>query len=198
MLSEPAILPLPILKGPEFLEPLRQFYRHARLTLPEVEPLSGEAVPLPYRHLLVHQRDMTPTLESFHGGELVIEVLRRERQEEVYCREVVLRLEGNGRPVEFGANRIHLEQFPSEARWLILQERLPLGRILKDHGLPHQTRPLAFFRMRADAFIAQSLGVRPGEWLCGRQARIAGPNGKPLSEVVEILPPVRGVPPRAA
>lgn len=192
----PAIPPPPILRAEDFLAPLRQFYLHAQLPWPAVELLAGEAVPMPYHHLLVHQRDMTPTLESFHGDDIGIEVLRRERQAEVYCREVILRLAGSGRPVEFGANRIHLHRFPSEARWLILQEQLPLGRILKDHGLPHQTRPLAFFRVTADAFIGKALGVPTGERLLGRQARIAGVDGEPLSEVVEILPPVRGVPPR--
>ena len=196
MPTESAILPPPTLKGPEFLQPLRQLYEHAGLSLPEIEPLIGEAVPLPYRHLLVHQRDMTPTLESFYGDEIHIAVLRRERQGEVYLREVVLRLDRTDRPVEFGANRVHLSRFPSEARWLILQEQLPLGRILKDHGLPHQTRALAFFRVVADAFIAKSLGVRRGEVLYGRQARIANLDGQALSEVVEILPVVRGLPPR--
>jgi chorismate-pyruvate lyase len=196
MPSAPAILPPPKLSGPEFLQPLRQLYAQAGLALPEFEPLAGEAVPLPYGQLLVHQRDMTPTLESFHGGEIYIEVLRRERREELYLREVVLRLERNRRPVEFGANRVHLAGFPSEARWLILQEQIPLGRILRDHGLPHQTRPLAFFRVCADAFIAKALGARRGEWLYGRQARIATLAGQPLSEVVEILPPSQGLPPR--
>jgi chorismate-pyruvate lyase len=195
---EIAMLPPPTLKGPDFLQPLRQHYARAGLLLPEVEPLAGEAVPLPYRHLLVHQRDMTPTLESFHGDEIHIEVLRRERRGEIYQREVVLRLNRTDRPVEFGANRVHLSRFPSEARWLILQEKLPLGRILKDHGLPHQTRPLAYFRVVADDIIARHLGVQRGERLYGRQARIANPDGNPLSEVVEILPVARGLPPRGS
>lgn len=196
MLFDTVSQPPPSLKAPEFLEPLRRFYQRARRPLPEVMPLAGDVMPLPYRDLLAHQRDMTPTLESFHGGDIVIEVLRRERHDESYSREVVLRMEGTGRAVEFGANQIHLRHFPSEARWLILQERLPLGRILKDHGLPHQTRPLSFFRLTADDFIARSLGVKPGELLYGRQARISGLDGETLSEVVEVLPPSRSVPPR--
>jgi hypothetical protein len=102
-----------------------------------------------------------------------------------------LRLEGNARAVEFGANQIHLQHFPSEARWMILQEQLPLGRILRDHGLPHQTRPLSFFQVVADRFIGKALGVRPGTLLHGRQARIMDQAGRLLSEVVEVLPPAQ-------
>ena len=196
MLTTLPISALSALSGPDFLAPLRLFYEHAKQPLPEVEPLADEALPSPYRQLLVHARDMTPTLESFHGDDLWIEVLRRQRLGKIYCREVVLRRQGNSRPAEFGANRINLPAFPSEARWMIERDQLPLGRILKDHDLPHHTRPLAFFRIRADDFIARSLSARPGDLLYGRQARLARPDGVPLSEVVEILPITRGLPPR--
>ena len=60
--SEPPILTgaLPI------AYPLDDFYAQAGLPLPRITAIPGEAMPEPYRTLLVHQNDMTSTLEKFH------------------------------------------------------------------------------------------------------------------------------------
>ena len=54
-------------------------------------------------------------------------------------------LDGSEKPVEFGANKISLALFPPRARQLILEERLPLGRILADCAIGHNTVAKAFF-----------------------------------------------------
>jgi len=89
--------------------------------------LDGEAVPEPYKTLLVHLDDMTPTLEKFHHRPIHLQVLGRRRAGDDYFREVVLRLDGTNEPVEFGAIKIHLALFPKEAREQILKAvgRLP-------------------------------------------------------------------------
>lgn len=176
--------------GTHELFPLDQFYADAGRPLPAHESLPAESLPEPQRVLLAHTRDMTPTLEAFHGDAIGIDVLSRHRQGDFLLREVVLRLDDDGRPVEFGANRISLQRFSVEARWMILQGRLPLGRILKEHAIPHTTAPLRFFSLRADDFIRGALGLKDGPTLFGRCARIFDPQGHPLSEVVEILPPL--------
>ena len=53
-----------------FVYPLDEFYARTGLILPKIERLRGEQVPEPYRKLLVHEHDMTPTLESFHGADI--------------------------------------------------------------------------------------------------------------------------------
>ena len=173
------------------LHPLDILYSAQGLPLPEFERIEGDQVPEPYRALLVHPKDMTPTLERFHAGRIYIEVMRRERRENFYLREVVLRLDEDDTPVEFGANHVHLERFPSEARWMVLQEKVPLGRILKEHGIVHTTRPLGFFRVRSDLLINRALRLPEPVLLYGRKALISDPGRHLLSEVVEILPPVQ-------
>ena len=37
--------------------------------------IEGARVPEPYRGLLVHEKDMTPTLEAFHGGDIHLRIL---------------------------------------------------------------------------------------------------------------------------
>lgn len=171
-----------------FVFPLDEFYARSGLVLPPITRISGEQVPEPYRSLLVHENDMTPTLEKHHGGRIHLEILNREQRSDFYFREVILRLDENESPVEFGANKVSLLLFPPKARQLILEERLPLGSILKLCQIGHTTRPKAFFKVTADELIGRVLGVPAGSELFGRRATIADPQRRPLSEIVEILP----------
>jgi hypothetical protein len=102
---------------------------------------------------------------------------------------VVLRLDGSDKAVEFGANKIALGLFPPKARQSILEERLPLGRILKECEISHTTRAKAFFKVVSDELISRVLGVAAETVLYGRRASILDPQQRPLSEIVEILPP---------
>jgi len=173
----------------DFAFPLSEFYARTSLALPRMDVIPGDAIPEPYRALLVHERDMTSTLERHHGGDIYIHALRREQRGGEYFREVVLRRASDDAPVEFGANCVSLERFSPEARWMILQEKVPLGRILKDHTIAHTTRPAAFFRVTPDAAIRAALKLADAPVLFGRQAVICDPAGRRLSQVVEILPP---------
>lgn len=175
-----------------FAYPLSDFYSRAKLPLPRIETIPAEAVPEPYRALLVHHNDMTPTLEDFHKSRIHLEILRSDRRGGYYFREVVLRLDHDEAPVEFGANKIHLGGFPEEAQELILLEQVPLGRILKDCGVQHRTEAKSFLRVEPDELIARAVEAEPPVPLYGRKAIITDLQGRPLSEIVEILPPVRG------
>jgi chorismate-pyruvate lyase len=169
--------------------PLNAFYSRAGVPLPRVELIAPDAMPELPRRLLVHSQDMTPTLQAHHCDEIHIEVLGRERRQESYFREVILRLDGNDRPVEFGASKIDLDALPPLVRRLVLQEQLPIGHLLKAHEVPHSGRPTAFFRVEADHIMRRSLGLASGATLYGRRNTLRDSNGRVLCEVVEILPP---------
>jgi len=171
-----------------YVYPLDEFYARNGLALPKIERVTDDQVPEPYRSLLVHQNDMTPTLESFHGGSIHLEILKRELRADFYFREVALRLDANEKAVEFGANKISLLLFPAKARQLILEERVPLGRILKECEVRHATRAKAFFWLLSDELISGVLGVGLGTKLYGRKATISDPQQRPLAEIVEVLP----------
>src|SRR2546429_46197 len=116
------------------IHPLDAFYARAGLPLPPFGEIDGEAVPEPYKALLVHREDMTPTLERFHRQDIHLRVLGRRRNDDEYFREVVLLLDGSDQPVEFGAIKINLKLFSAAARAQILEERRPLGHILEELG----------------------------------------------------------------
>lgn len=175
-----------------YVYPLDDFYARSGLMLPRIERVGPEEVPQPYRSLLVHENDMTPTLEKFHGAEIHLEILGRDQRDGFYFREVVLRLNETEVPVEFGANKVNLPLFSTRARHLILQERLPLGRILKECNVGHSTKAKAFFRVEPDDLIKRALAMERATPLYGRKATIFDSQERPLSEIVEILPPVRG------
>src|SRR5262245_16468240 len=78
---------LPPVESSSF-HPLDEFYADLGRPLPPLEQVEAEAVPQPYRQLLVHHRDMTPTLEAFHGRDIHLRLLGRRRKGEQYFREV--------------------------------------------------------------------------------------------------------------
>ena len=172
-----------------FVYPLSEFYNHAKLPLPAIEQISGDAVPEPFKSLLVHNNDMTPTLETFHRSDIHLEIVSRERRGDFYFREVVLHLTTNDQPVEFGAIKIYIGRFPEEAQDLILQEEIPLGGILKRCAVQHHTEAKNFLRVQSDALIGEKFSLIKPITLYGRKAVISDPQQRPLCEIVEILPP---------
>lgn len=168
--------------------PLDEFYTAARRALPKLEAIDGTEMPEPYRSLLVHLSDMTSTLENFHGDHLKLEVLSSRVEGDIYMREVLLRLEKSGKPVEFGAIRIHLDRFEAEPRRIILGGKVPLGRVLAEQKVPFTSRPNGFFRIAADCFIGPLLAAGEGTRLYARRNTLSNPAGQPLAEIVEILP----------
>jgi chorismate-pyruvate lyase len=169
--------------------PLDDFYAQQNLALPRIDAVEGKDVPEPYRSLLVHADDMTPTLEKFHGAEVHLTVMRRQQRGDFYFREVVLSLDGTNRPVEFGAIKMNLTLFSPAARKLILEEREPLGHILRDCAVAHASRPKAYLRVESDEFINSALQLTGRHTLYGRRNTHFDTQNRPLAEIVEILPP---------
>ncbi|HEX4645492.1 MAG TPA: hypothetical protein VH598_07770 [Verrucomicrobiae bacterium] len=170
------------------VHPLDEFYALAGRPLPPLNEIEGQGVPEPYKTLLVHQNDMTPTLEQFHGHAIHLQVLSRRHTDGAYFREVVLLLDGTDQPVEFGAIKINLSRFPPPVREQILQEHLPLGHILAECKVPHASRPSAFIRLASDKFINDVLKLSGAQVLYGRRNTLFDLQNHPLAEIVEILP----------
>lgn len=169
--------------------PLDDFYALAGQPLPPLQQIDGEEVPQPYKQLLVHLDDMTPTLEKFHKRDIHLRVLGRRQSGDAYYREVALLLDETNEPVEFGAIKINLDRFSPEAREHILAETRPLGTILGQDGIVHTSRPKAFIRVASDKIINEALELQGAHILYGRRNTLFDPQGMPLAEIVEILPP---------
>jgi chorismate-pyruvate lyase len=176
------------------LDPLDQFYLESGLSLPSAVKVEGPSIPEPYRTLLVHEHDMTPTLEAACQQRIHLRLLKRKVSGDIVLREVVLVRDSDEQAVEFGAIRIHLEHLSADSRQLILEGKLPLGRVLQDFNIEHKSRPEAYFEVVADGQIREALGLAGGQRLYGRRNRLLTPSDNVLAEVVEILPPSEALP----
>jgi len=189
MLEKGSIAPADQLtSGIDLVHPLDDFYARAGQNLPPLGMIEGDSMPEPYKRLLVHQNDMTPTLEDYYRSGIHLRVLGSRHTNEEYFREVVLHLDTTDQPVEFGAIKINLTLFNPAARAEILSEKLPLGHILHEHKIPHTSRPRAFLRLASDRLINEVLGLTGAQVLYGRRNTLYDPQQRPLAEIVEILP----------
>ena len=168
---------------------LQRFYEPTGLAVPPLQELKGDEVPQPYRALLVHSADMTPTLAGYYGEKPGLRVLSSECEKDAYKREVILWVGKDARPVEYGVIRIHMGLLPPAARRLVLQEQRPLGDILQGEAIAHLSWPQAFFRLRADAHAGAALGLRRPALLYGRRNVLLDGSRRLLAEVIEVLAP---------
>ena len=174
---------------PDLLYPLTLFCQNGGHPLPSFKVIDGAQMPEPYRSLLVHHGDMTSRLEDFHGGPVIIEVLHQERTPETYRREVVLRVEKTGLPVEYGAIEIDLAAFDGELRRLILEEHLPLGGLLNRFGIQYRSEPRAFIHLGSDPVMQRVFGMPAAHTFFGRCNLLFGEGGRLLARIVEVLRP---------
>jgi len=168
--------------------PLHYFYERRDLDLPPLDFIEGPTMPEPYRGLLVHEKDMTPTLAAYHGSDLSLEVLDKEFNNDYLLRLVILRRKDTLMPVECGAIGIHLNMFDPVPRRMIEEGRIPLGGILQQQAIPHYGSPRGYFQTAADEIMANALGEEVDEILCGRCNELSFPDGYAFADIVEILP----------
>jgi hypothetical protein len=167
---------------------LRRFMRESCGIAPDAfRRVAPEAVPQPERRLLVHTDDMTTTLTAFHDSPLHVEVLQRQRLDDLYLREVYLRTETK-RLVEYGVIAIALDRFTAGQQNAILAERIPLGGLLHQFRVPFVSAPLGFFGVAAEELDDTPLSAT-GATCYGRFNRLTKPAGEPLAWILEILPP---------
>ena len=172
--------------------PLNEFYEQLGLPQPAAAQVEGRDVPEPYRSLLVHDRDMTPTLEDAHNRTIQLRVLQYTVAGNILSRQVVLVPENETRPVAFGAIKINLQHFHGEAKRLVLERRQPLGTILHTQGMEHSGHADAYIRITPDALIHDALSLREPTTLYGRRKAMVDAGGRILAQVVEILAPRNG------
>ena len=172
---------------PHLLYPLSEFYEGSGLQLPKARTIEPAEMPETYRRLLVHERDMTPTLEAVHGQTLHVQALKHSHHDHRYSRLVLLRLD-DGSTAAMGAISINLAVLPERAKQLILAGERPFGGILNMCHIAHYCRPAAYSEIRADATISEALGVDEEFPLYGRRNVIRDSSGTVLAYVLEILP----------
>jgi hypothetical protein len=163
--------------GDEYALDLRQF---------EVVP--ADAVPQPYRDLLVHEHHMTVTVEKFHGCRVELRVLAQRRSGNYYARMILLAREGTGEIVQFGIMRVDLDYCSEPVQTEILDGMTPLGRILIEHNVLRQIDPSAYLRITPNRHFMNWFHLSTALETYGRLAWIFC-NGLPAVELLEVVRP---------
>lgn len=149
--------------------------------------LEAEELPVPYRALLAHDRDMTGTLEAYFGQPMDLRVHVRRIEGDALFRQVTLVCADDGQLAEFGAIRIDLSCFDGEARALVADGRVPLGRILREHHVAYVSNPSAYLEVTPGPALSEALRVSGGP-LYGRKNELTTPAGQSIAQIIEILP----------
>lgn len=152
-----------------------------------IDPLEADAIPEPFRALLVHARDMTQTLQAYHNQRIHLEVQQSIHGDSTYVREVTLNLDCSRRPVEYGAICFYLDRISAPLRADILADDRPLGALLAEAGASVTHAPGPYFRVTPDRHIMRLLSMHEANPLYGRCNTIRGDTGEPIAQVVEIL-----------
>lgn len=171
----------------EVLYPLNLAYERAGLAPPAAESIDPDAIPSPYRNLLVHEQDMTMTLEQHFGGQIALRPLSTFSKGSSYFRRVLLVQTYSGRPVEMGAIRMNLDAFDTTIRAQIRRNDIPLGRLLRDGRVDYRSRPKVFLAVTPNPEMMGVFWMREPRTLYGRQTEVML-KGRKIGDIVEILP----------
>lgn len=152
------------------------------------EEIAADAMPAPYRELLVHDHHMTVTVEAHHGSLVDVRVLDDRLEGDIYARKILLALQSSGRIVQFGLVRIRLETVSAEVRAEITSRKTPLGRILIQHDVLRTIAPTSFLRLLPGPAMMEWFGLTSPRPCFGRTAVITCDN-QPAIEVLEIVAP---------
>jgi len=169
------------------LYPLDVAYRRAGISPPTASLVEPEDIPLPYKSLLVHDIDMTLTLERHFGGQIALRPLSTFTSRGSYFRRVLLVQEYSGQPVEMGAIRMKLDAFGVTLRRKILQNEVPLGRILRDGNFDYVSRVKSFLTVKPNPEMMGVFWMREPCPLYGRRTELIRQNRK-IGDIVEVLP----------
>ena len=169
------------------LYPLDLVYARAGVDMPTVTVVGPEQIPPPYRSLLVHDSDMTVTLERHFGGSVALRPLSTFTSGRSFFRRVLLVQEYSGHPVEMGAIRMRLDVFTQRIRSKILRNEIPLGRLLRDGKVQYQSRVKSYLSVTPNAEMMGVFWMREPRTLYGRRTEVIHRNTK-IGDIVEVLP----------
>jgi hypothetical protein len=154
----------------------------------QAEHVPSALIPEPYKRLLVHEHHMTVTMEKFHRSQVVVSVLDRKLEGDIYSRKIVLSRSDTGRVVQFGLVRFDLGVVLPEVRAEILSEKTPLGRILINYNVLRHIDLGAILQIAAGPGLAKLFDCPVGTATYGRMATIFC-NRKPAVDLLEVAAP---------
>lgn len=156
--------------------------------LPLCRQIAADEVPEPYHHLLVHDRHMTETLEGHYRRSLVVRPYQVRRDGDLYGRKLDLLTAGNSLVILTGIMLFNFRYCNERVRDLILEQRIPLGRILAENNVLRQISTESFLRLDAADPLVARFGLPAPRDAYGRVATIFC-DERPAVDLLEIVRP---------
>jgi hypothetical protein len=154
-----------------------------------VQPVSASMLPEPYCALLNHTKHMTVTVEKYFRDPVEVVVEDWDQDGDFYCRRILLRTKTQGQFVQFGVVRIDLGMLTEPVREQILGQRLPLGRVLIEHNVLTNVKPVAFLKVSLGPQLTTAFDCPYPATTYARIGQISA-NGRPAIDVLEVLRPL--------
>jgi chorismate-pyruvate lyase len=151
--------------------------------------LTPGALPALYARLLAHTEHMTVTVEDFYQDTVTVTVLQSQSAEGFYQRKILLKKQRDGQVVQFGLVRIDLSCLPANIGQAIVEEKIPLGRVLIDHQILRRVEPTAFLQLTPGPNLMDWFGLSIPIPLYGRTGVIFC-NDRPAIAMLEVLSPI--------
>ncbi len=155
----------------------------------KTEHVASAMTPEPYKSLLVHEKHMTVTMESYHKSPVGVRILDRHQNNDVYCRKIILVKDGTDEVVQFGIVRFNFEYVTKRVRDEILQGDIPLGRVLINHNVLRHIDLGAILRITSGTGLMEAFGQQEPFVTYGRLATIFC-NQQPALDLLEISAPL--------
>jgi hypothetical protein len=156
--------------------------------LPRCREIPADQIPEPCHRLLVHNKHMTVTLEEHYGEPVRVRPYLVRHEGDVYARKLDLVVGPDDLVIMTGIMMFNLSFATPEVREQIIEQRLPLGRILIAHNILREISTTSFLEIAGDDPLAARFGLDPPRAAYGRLATIFC-NGNPAVDLLEIVRP---------
>jgi hypothetical protein len=173
------------------LKKLTSLFPDGESLFDRAEHVPSALTPEPYKRLLVHEHHMTVTMEEFHKTPVVVRVLERRLDGDIYSRKILLERSDDGRVVQFGIVQFDLGVVLPAVRKEILSEQTPLGRILINYNVLRHIDLGAILQMTVGPGLARLFGCPAGSTTYGRLATIFC-NRRHAVDLLEVATPSVG------
>ena len=158
------------------------------LEAPQGRTIAPDSIPAEPRMLLMHEGLMTTMLEAHYRTPIELCVVSSGMQGNLYVRRIALTGENTGIPLLLAGARIDLGSVTEPLRAQIIEQKVPLGRIFRDAGVPFVSRPVRFLEVYPSPDVRALFWMRASVTLFGRQTA-ALCNDRKIGDIIEILPP---------
>lgn len=156
--------------------------------LPLCQEVLPQHIPEPYLGLLVHSKHMTVTLEEYHHSRVAVKPYEVRQQGNLYGRKLDLITESTGKMVMTGIMLFNFSFCTEAVRDLILEQKIPLGRILIENNILREISTESFLKIDARDPLVSRFGLTDPRPAYGRLATIFC-DEKPAVDLLEIVTP---------